>query len=219
MGYRNSTVYPTYTAAMLGNILKLADRTHANIQGMLTWAFEFENKQFFEGFRTLATNGIDKPLLNLFRMAGMLRGDRIAFSSSGAEALDDILQSGVIAEPDIDGIATRSDREVSVMVWNYHDDDVPAEGSAVHLSLAGLPATGPVLVEHYRIDSLHSNAFTAWRQMGSPQQPTTEQYAALERAGQLQLLESPAWMTVDGGKLQLAFALPRQSVSLLTVRW
>ncbi len=28
-----------------------------NLVGMLNWAFEFEGKQYFEGFRTLATNG------------------------------------------------------------------------------------------------------------------------------------------------------------------
>jgi len=219
VGYRNNTIYPAYTAVMLGNILKLADRYHANIEGMLTWAFEFEDKQYFEGFRTLATNGIDKPILNLFRMAGLLRGDRVQLVSSGAAGLDGILQSGVTGASDIDGLATRSDREMAVMVWNYHDDDQPAPASPVRLSLAGLPAAGTVLVEHYRIDEDHSNAYTVWQQMGSPQKPTAGQYASLEAAGQLQLLRSPEWLAVKDGKLELAFSLPRQSVSLVTVRW
>ena len=34
--------------------------------------------------------------------------------------------------------------------------------------------------------------------MGSPQQPTPEQYAQLERAGQLQTLESPRWIDAAG---------------------
>jgi xylan 1,4-beta-xylosidase len=186
---------------------------------MLTWAFEFEDKQYFEGFRTLATNGIDKPILNLFRMAGLLRGDRVQLVSSGAAGLDGILQSGVTGASDIDGLATRSDREMAVMVWNYHDDDQPAPASPVRLSLAGLPAAGTVLVEHYRIDEDHSNAYTVWQQMGSPQKPTAGQYASLEAAGQLQLLRSPEWLAVKDGKLELAFSLPRQSVSLVTVRW
>ena len=38
---------------------------------MLTWAFEFEDQPYFDGFRTLATNGIDKPVLNVFRMDGI----------------------------------------------------------------------------------------------------------------------------------------------------
>ena len=79
---------------------------------MLTWAFEFEDQPYFDGFRTLATNGIDKPVLNLFRMTGMMRGDRVKVESSGAAGLDGILQSGVQGAPDIDGLATRGDREI-----------------------------------------------------------------------------------------------------------
>ena len=218
VGYRNNTIYPAYTAAMLGNILKLADRTHAGIEGMLTWAFEFEGKQYFEGFRTLATNGIDKPILNLFRMAGLMHGRRVQLTSSGAVSLGTILQAGVAGEPDIDGIATRGDREVAVMVWNYHDDNVPAAANFVGLSVVGLPHYG-VLLEYYQIDDRHSNAYTAWRHMGSPQKPTEEQYAALEKAGHLQLLSPSRWQETTNGKFRMLFTLPRQSVALLTLRW
>ena len=220
VGYRNSTLYPTYTAVMLGNILKLADRYQSNIEGMLTWAFELDDKQYFEGFRTLATNGIDKPILNVFRMAGLLRGDRVRLTSSGASGLDGILQAGVTGAPDIDGLATRTEREMAVMVWNYHDDDLPAPSAPIRLALAGLPAAaGRVLVEHYRLDESHSNAYTVWQQMGSPQKPTPEQFARLEAAGQLQLLRSPEWRPVKEGKLDIAFELPRQGVSLVKVSW
>jgi len=220
VGYRNSTLYPAYTAVMLGNIFKLADRYQANIAGMLTWAFEFEDKQYFEGFRTLATNGIDKPILNLFRMAGLLRGDRIPLTSSGAAGLDGILQSGVTGAPDIDGLATHADREMAAMVWNYHDDDRPAPPAPVHLALTGIPpAVNRVLVQHYRIDDDHSNAYTVWLRMGSPQKPAAEQYGRLEEAGQLQLLRSPEWLAVKDGKLDVAFALPRQAISLIKVSW
>jgi len=220
VGYRNTTLYPSYTAIMLSNIFKLADKYKANLAGMLTWAFEFEDKQYFEGFRTLATNGIDKPILNLFRMAGLMRGDRVRLTSSGAVGTESILQSGVQAAPDIDGLATRSDRDVAVMVWDYHDDDVPAPPSQVHLSLSGLPdGASRVLVEHYRIDADHGNAYTLWQRMGSPQHPTPEQYAKLEAAGQLQLLQSPEWRTQKSGAVDLAFDLPRQGVSLLRFSW
>jgi len=130
------------------------------------------------------------------------------------------LQSGVEGAPDIDGVATRGEREMAVMVWNYHDDDQPAPPAPVRLALAGLPpAANRVLVEHYRIDDDHSNAYTVWQQMGSPQKPTAGQYARLEAAGQLQLLMSPEWLPVKDGKLDVAFVLPRQAVSLLMVSW
>lgn len=57
--YRNGTLYPCYTAVAMNNIFKLADQYKTNIEGMLTWAFEFEDQPYFDGFRTLASNGID----------------------------------------------------------------------------------------------------------------------------------------------------------------
>jgi xylan 1,4-beta-xylosidase len=215
--YRNGLMYPSYTAAALNNIFLLSDRYHANMAGMLTWAFEFEGQPYFDGFRTLATNGIDKPVLNLFRMAGMLKGDRVKVESTGAVALDKILAGGVRDTADINALAAAADREINILVWNYHDDDLPAAAAPVHLDIRGVPAH--VQMQHYRIDNDHSNAYTLWKQLGSPQQPTPEQYARLEAAGQLQLLTSPAFLHAKSGALSLDFDLPRHGVSLLHLFW
>jgi len=218
--YRNGPLYAAYTAVMLNNIFQLADRAHANIEGMLTWAFEFEDQPYFDGFRTLATNGIDKPVLNLFRMAGLMHGDRVRVESSAAVGLDTILKDGVQQGPAIDALATRSDRRAAVLVWNYHDDDVPGALAAIRMTVAGLPAAAArVLLRHYRIDRNHSNAYALWKQMGSPQNPTPEQYSQLEAAGQLELLESPRWLRSNKGSVDVNFALPRQGVSLLELSW
>src|SRR5258708_31308694 len=106
---------------VLDNIFKLADQQKANMEGMLTWAFEFEDQPYFDGFRTLATNGIDKPILNVFRMAALMHGDRVAVESSGALAVDDIVKDGVRQKPDVSAFAVRSDHDVSVFAWDYHD--------------------------------------------------------------------------------------------------
>ena len=218
--YRNGPLYPSYTAAVFNNILKLADRHKANIEGMLTWAFEFEDQPYFDGFRTLATNGIDKPVLNLFRMDGLMGGDRVATESSAGLDAGAIIQAGVREQPDINALASRSGQSVSVLVWNYHDDDVPAADAPTRLTITGLPASARrVLLRHYRIDRDHSNSYTVWKQMGSPQSPTAEQYARLESAGQLELLESPRWLSTDSGQVEMSFAMPRQAVSLVQVSW
>jgi len=218
--YRNGTLYPTYTAVAFDSILKLADRYHANVEGMLTWAFEFEDQPYFDGFRTLATNGVDKPVLNVFRMLGLMRGDRVQVTSSSGVAEDAILRQGVRDAPDIDALASRSDHQVSVLVWNYHDDDLPAPDSPVTLVVNGIPEPAKrVLLTHYRIDQDHSNAYTLWKELGSPQNPTPGQYLRLEAAGQLQLLDSPRWVSNQNGSINLTFALPRHAVSLVQLGW
>ena len=219
--YRNGTLYPTYTAVALSNIFKLADSLQANIEGMQTWAFEFEDQPWFDGFRSLATNGVDKPVLNVFRMAGLMRGDRVKVESTSGVSLDQILRDGVRGNPDVNAIATRTDGQIAAMVWNYHDDDLPAPDAPVQLLVSGIPSSASrVLVKHFRIDNNHSNSYTLWKKMGRPQNPTPEQYAELEAAGQLQLLTSPEWVNIKkAGTLELNFPLPRHSVSLIQVNW
>jgi xylan 1,4-beta-xylosidase len=126
---------------------------------------------------------------------------------------------GVRANPDVDAMAVRSDRDLSILVWNYHDDEIAGPDAGVQVQIAGIPETAKrVLLHHYRIDDTHSNAWTAWKNMGSPQQPTPEQYSALEAAGQLQEYESPRW--IDTAKqTTLDLRLPRQGVSLLQLSW
>jgi xylan 1,4-beta-xylosidase len=218
--YRNGTMYSSYTAATFARKNELAARHGINFEGAVTWAFEFEDQPYFDGFRDLATNGIDKPVLNVFRMFGMMDGQKLAVRSSGALELDAILKAGVKGEPDVNAVATRGERVISVMAWNYHDDDVTGAVTPVALRVAGVPATVPrVLVRHYRIDKDHSNAYTVWQAMGSPQSPTPAQYAQLEAAGELQSLGSPEWTLVKGGSVELGFPLPRQAVSLVQVSW
>ena len=127
-----------------------------------------------------------------------------------------MIAEGVRARADVDAMAVRSDREISVLAWNYHDDDVPAAPSTVRINVNGVP-DGRVLLRHYRIDETHSNAWTVWKRMGSPQDPSPEQYAAPEEAGQLQELDSPRWIVVKGGETTIDITLPRQGVSLLNI--
>jgi xylan 1,4-beta-xylosidase len=218
--YRNGPLYAAYTAETLSNILFLARREGINFLGAVTWAFEFEGQPYFEGFRTLATNGVDKPVLNAFRMLGLMGDVRVKASSSGALRSEDVLRDGVRGQPDIGVIATRKEHEVEALIWNYHDDDLPAGASPIDLNISGLPTKiSHGLLEQFRIDSDHSNAFTVWKEMGSPQSPTAEQHERLERAGQLQLLGSPSWMPIEQGTAHLQFALPRQGLSLVRITW
>jgi xylan 1,4-beta-xylosidase len=219
-GYRNSTLYASYTAATFARKYALAERHGVNFEGAVTWAFEFEDQPYFAGFRVLATNGIPLPVLNVFRMFGLMgtRGTRIEAESSHDAGVEALRRDGVRGKPDVAALASLQDQALGVLLWHYHDDDLPGPSAAIDLSLTGLPAA-PILLQHYRIDRDHSNAFETWKRLGAPQQPTPEQYAALERSSELALLSSPEWLHADSGKLTLRFVLPRQGVSLLVLDW
>ncbi len=219
-GYRNGTLYPAYTAVATKALQELARREHVHLQGALTWAFEFEGQPYFAGFRDLATNGVDKPVLNFFRMAGMMQGGPLPIQSTGAKLLDSLVSEGVHTNPDVDGLATRSDRTVAVLVWNYQDEDGAENPANIHLKTVGLPeGINRILVQQYRLDDLHSNAFTAWKNLGSPENPTPAQQASLEAAGQLQVFGSPEWVSGQHGSLEQEFSLPSQSLSLFLLTW
>ena len=218
--YRNGPLYAAYTAAVLNQIYALAAQERVNFQGAVTWAFEFEDQPYFAGFRDLATNGVDKAVLNAFRMFGLLDGERVTVSSSGAVPVAEMLETGVRGRPDISAIATRRDHEITILAWNYQDDDVPAPDAPIDLAITGIPDPAETaLVEHFRIDGTHSNAYGEWKKLDSSLHPDADQQRQLEDAGQLQAWGSPRWLAVKDGRIGLSFALPRQGLSLIRITW
>lgn len=217
--YRNGTMYPSYTAASFARKYALADLFGTNFLGAVSWSFEFEDQPWFFGFRDLATNGVNKPVLNVFRMFGMMQGKRVETSSTQAYTLEEARDKSIRnTKSDISALAAKGEKTASVMLWNYHDDDVPAAAAPVEVKIQGIPAK-KVLVNHYRIDQEHSNSYEVWKKMGSPQNPTAEQIAQLEKAGQLELLTSPVWHNTENGELLVKTELPRQGVSFLKLDW
>ncbi len=256
--YRNGALFASYTAATFGRELAMADRAGVNLEGVLTWAFEFEDQAYFDGFRVLATNGIDLPVLNTFRMLSKMSGSRVAVTSSGEVPLDAILSGGgargaagavggVRDKPDVTALASLDANKLAVLVWHYHDDDVPGPAAEVSLDLTGLPAAanGSARLTHWLIDDEHSNAYTLWKKMGSPAGPNASQYRQLVAAGQLAQYADrppvvepargrgaatpaaepaipvllPLIVSVANGAATLNFTLQRQGVSLVVLEW
>jgi xylan 1,4-beta-xylosidase len=215
--YRNVPAYGAYEAAMMKHSLDLADSLGVNLKALVVWAWLFNDEPYFQGFRTLSTNGIHKPVLNVFKMLGKLQGERIPVKSSGGLAT--ILTQGARGtKPDIDGFATRSDSTVQILLWNYHDDLVAVDPASITLTVT-LPSTftSSAKVTHYRMDTTHSNANTTWLAQGKPQNPTATQLAELKTAMQLQTLETPKVIAAVNGQVTLTFSLPRHGVSLVVL--
>ena len=217
--YRNGTMYSSYTAASFARKYLLADSFKVNFTGAVTWAFEFENQPWFFGFRDLATNGVDKPVLNVFRMFGKMKGKRVEVKGSQMYDLKAIVDSSARGKyNDIGGLAAKDKRSATVMLWNYHDDDVQKPALPVAVTVDGIAASSVTVIQ-YRIDNEHSNSYEVWKKMGSPQNPTKEQIAILEKAGQLATMGKSQTMKVINGKLMLNIEMPQQAVTLLLLEW
>ena len=214
-GYRNGTMYSSYTAAVFARKQDLALKHGVKLEGALTWAFEFEDQPYFAGFRALASNGIDLPVLNVFRMFSLMGGQRLSTHSSGEIPLETIMKDGVRSQPDVAAFASLEGRRLSIMVWHYHDDDLRGPDAAVELTAAGLGNASSASLKHYRIDDTHSNSYAEWKRLGSPIAPNDEQYVQLEKAGKLAELAPNGNIRIENGKAILKFTLPRQGVSLL----
>lgn len=191
---RAGALGPSHTAVQLDAILDLARAREVRLTGVFTRAFKFEDRPWFA------------DSLNLYRMLGMMSGQRLKAESSRG--------------PDIGVLASGGQRRAFVLLWNDHAGDGPAPDAAIELTLAGLPESAPrIEVHHYRIDAEHSNAHAAWKKMGAPAKPSAAQIAELEKAGKLQLLGYPLRIPKTGAEATLKFALPRQAVSLVEITW
>jgi xylan 1,4-beta-xylosidase len=224
-GYRNGPLYGVSVAEAMARADELARRNGVKLQGAVTWAFEFEDQPVFAGFRELTTGGkvegvsylVDKPVLNVFRMLGMLGGQMLPVTSSGARPVDEVLRESVREVPDVNAVATHDERHIDVMLWNYHDDDVASPAAEIALDVDGVPAR-KVHVQRFLMDAQHSNSYSAWQRMGSPEQPTAKQFMELQKAGQLETVDASELATHDG-HAGLDLKLERQGVMLVRLSW
>jgi xylan 1,4-beta-xylosidase len=216
--YRNGLIYPSYTAAVFTREIDLAVKYNINLTGTLTWAFAFADHPYFDNFRVLATNEINKPIFNIFKIFGMMQAKRIDATSTGQYPLESVVTGSIRGDSDV-GVLATVDEEAStmaVMIWNYHDDDLPKPDAQISFSASStFPDCQALKMTHYRIDQSHSNAYSAWLAMGSPQSPTTQQIETLKSAAVLQMLSEPTTIQVEHGEVALQFDLPIHSISLL----
>jgi xylan 1,4-beta-xylosidase len=218
--YRNGTMYSSYTAATVAREYELEDQYGINFKGSVSWSFEFENQPWFYGFRDLATNGVDKPVLNVFRMYGKMGGNRVEATSSRMYTLKMMMDSSIRGPlTDIGVLASKDKNSAGVMIWNYHDVDKQGAAEQIAVTINHVPAK-TVTLTHYRIDSEHSNSYEVWKKMGSPQNPTAAQITQLEKAGQLETIGKPEKLTTKADQsLTMNISLPRQGISLLRMDW
>lgn len=220
-GYRNGSIFAAYTVEQLVRTMDLADRARVDLKGSVTWSFQFDDQPIFSGFRALATDGVGLPVLNAFRMLNKMGTKRLPVTSTGDVGLDTILRQGVRGPTsDVHALASRDDRRITVIVWNYHDDEVPGPLAEVTVNVRGIPGNVTALkMNEWRVDDTHSNSHTAWKEMGAPKVPTREQKMQIEAASELAAVQTGKDVMAAGGVAEVKVGLPRAALSLIELTW
>jgi xylan 1,4-beta-xylosidase len=131
--------------------------------------------------------------------------------------LEQIVAQGVGGESDVGALATRAaDGSVAMLVWNYHDDDVPGLAAAIRFTIKGVKKGNARTATVWRVDHDNGNAFTAWQRMGSPQSPNADQYKLLEQASEM-IPQTVKPQSASGNTATLDLSLPRQGVALVVL--
>ncbi|WP_432502778.1 GH39 family glycosyl hydrolase [Kineococcus arenarius] len=219
--FQNTEYYPVFQVKLFKKILDLNDTETATVTQATSWSFYFEGERYFEGTRAFLTaGGVEKPLLNAYRMVSRLGGRRVdATSTAASDPAELDAGDGRSMGEEVDVLAsTDAAGRVTVLVWRHTDDQYRTDEAAtpVDVRITGLTAA-EYSVSHFRIDADHSNAHTAWVAQGSPQDPTAEQLAAVKARQGLEELEPSRSATPRDGALQLDVTLPLPSVSMLVL--
>lgn len=219
LNFRNTEYYPSFVAAAFDKVSAFARANGWNLK-LLTWAFMFVGERCFEGTRAFSTQGIDKAILNLFRLYAKVGTQWVAFASTGAK--DPLAYGdpwGMAEEADVSGFAARTDDDsLEIFIYNHHDNWDLEDEYTVELEITHLPfGQEMVKLQHYRIDQTHSNAYAEWQRQGKPTYPTPEQRAALVSHAGLELLEPPQTLQPSDGSISLSFTIPVHGISLLSL--
>jgi xylan 1,4-beta-xylosidase len=199
--YRNTEYHPVFECAFAKEMLDLAVKYPANPIKCLVFDGLFNpGFRIFEGQRTLFTaEEIEKPIFNAYRLLGKLGTQRVQLECSEKNT--------------IDGMATRSGNKIQVMIYNYNESVDDEELKKVQLSVV-LPSSGPYKLSHYRIDENHSNAYTIWKSMGKPYNPSETQIKQIKDRQRLELFEPERLIKVKNNKATIPVEMPHHSVSL-----
>ena len=118
-------------------------------------------------------------------------------------------------DPDVSAYASSDGKQIYLMAWHYHDNDVEGDAANITFNLENLPVTsGKAKVRFFLIDKENSNSYEAWLKMGSPQSPDSAEYKRLEDASSLKEILMKDNIRINKHKAKYEFTLQRQGVVL-----
>lgn len=205
---RNSQYSAAFLAAWVERHVRMQQENDRKIEGFTFCSSGYETlaTHDFMGYRTLHTrNGFQKPILNAYRMLDKLDSELVSVDTS--------------ADKYITSFATRDNDKISILVINYQHEHPFNDGQTRLVSLHVAPPWDlpeNIIVNHWRIDNKHSNAYTVFKELGSPEIPNPMEIDLIKGKMGLEMLEPPQQIK-KAQKINLKFYLPCNSVSLIEI--
>jgi xylan 1,4-beta-xylosidase len=168
------------------------------------------NVPFGQVFGLINYQGIRKAAFNAYAMLHRMGAIGLQLTGGSGDA------------DGVDGFATvnADSSQVAVMIYSYYNDlTTNGADNTVTLVINNLPfANGQHLtVNHYRVDSLHSNPYAVWQRLNKPPSPSAAQWDSLRAHQNLEMIEPQSTIQYAGASISKNFAMPRWSVSLITI--
>jgi xylan 1,4-beta-xylosidase len=177
------------------------------VQGYSFWTFTdifaenyFPSVPFHGGFGLLNLHGIAKPAYRAFQLLHRLGTELLEVEGSHST---------------VNAWAIRKNDTATILMTNLAMPRHPIQTELLNLRLSGAPAPRAAWIE--RIDEEHANPRALWHTMGEPEYLSALQVEQLKTASTLRKESQP--LTHERGNIDLAVALPPQSVAAITLEF
>jgi xylan 1,4-beta-xylosidase len=206
---RNSEYGSAFLVALVERIISMNEDSGWHLETLIfcTSGYQKVRARDFVGQRTLHTiNGFHKPILNGYKLLARVASELVSV---------DVSPSGTT----VSAFASRDADRITIAIINFQHDKIFNEGESSSITVNIAPQWSletRVAMKHWRIDKDHSNAYTAFKEAGSPELPNPFQIDAIRKRMNLELVE-PERQTTVGDVTRLEFELPCNGVSLIEI--
>lgn len=139
-----------------------------------------------DGWGLLNIYGIPKPSFRAFQLLHETGNSRI----SGTPDIDFYNTVGAVA--------THNSTHITILIWNHDIPTSKITTQTVCVTISGVKYQNPPTGVLRRIDDNNCNVVAAWRNLGSPDYPTSDQIARMIKESEFQIYQQPTSNTDSG---------------------
>lgn len=158
---------------------------------------------------------VRKPVLTVMGLLALL-GEKQISSDIGASGESVNMTLGVIASTHETAIPGTSDSwQSTILIYNSNDNDTSSDVGYVTVNLNNYPSQLGLVYVTYYLDNNTTNPYLQWKNIGSPDFPTIEQFKQLRKAEEPLVVGPLAFPS--SGRLTLKAELPIPSLFLIHI--